>query len=102
MPATSRSTHDLRRRRSSGRPGSPSKSTTTKSSCATITWPRWRSRWKRDLWREIGPRAIGAVAPPGVTRALAIEGYVKAAQGVATVPADTHAFNDLLELFLIE
>jgi len=31
-----------------------------------------------------------------------IEGYLKAAQGLATVPSDPQVFHDLLELFLVE
>ncbi len=57
-------------------------------------------------------REPGAAGAEAAARALGdwerdaarhfVEGYAKAAQGVPTVPADSRAFNDLLELFLVE
>ena len=57
-------------------------------------------------------REPGAAGAEAAARALGdwerdaarhfIEGYLKAAQGLATVPSDPQVFHDLLELFLVE
>jgi maltose alpha-D-glucosyltransferase/alpha-amylase len=51
---------------------------------AVATAARALGDWERDAGRHF------------------VEGYAKAGEGVATVPADAHAFKDLLQLFLIE